>query len=153
MRTSTWKPAAPGGLETPGTQLGLTQRFRVTTVGAPASEVSAVAALYLALNYTRQEVRFTVTTLEGDEVAYNQGGKLTGDPDFLEALYLLEQSMLIERRQAVNQALDNLAERTGISLPQSSAEGFNADESAAEGSHEHTPRSERNNQGGNRRRR
>lgn len=115
MKTSTWKPAGPGGYGAPD-QLGLAQRFSITVRGGKPDELGAVAALYLAVAYLRAEKQFSVTTLEGVEVAHNRDGKVAGEDDFMQALHLMDQALMLERNRAINDTMDHIAARAGIDL-------------------------------------
>jgi hypothetical protein len=115
MKTTSWKPTGHQGYGDPD-QLGLAQRFAITPRGGKPDEVGAVAALYLAVAYLRAEKQFSVSTLEGVEVAHNRDGKVAGDDAFVQALYLMDQSLMMERNRAINDTMDHIAARAGIDL-------------------------------------
>jgi hypothetical protein len=115
MKTSSWTPSGPSGYGNPD-QLGLDQRFSVTVHGGKPDELEGIAAVYMALAYLQASRQFSVSTLEGVEVAHNRGGKLTGLDAFRSAMYLMEQSLNLERRRAINDTMDHIAQRAGIDL-------------------------------------
>lgn len=117
MKTSSWTPASPSGHgPSASDQLGLDQRFAVSVFGGKPDELEAIAAVYLAVAYLRAERQFSVSTLEGVEVAHNRGGKLTGVDSFRSSMYLMEQALNLERHRAINDTMDDIARRAGIDL-------------------------------------
>jgi len=113
MRTTPWTPASPSGYAQSDI-LGLDQRFAVTANGNKPAELGGVAAVYLAVSYHRANLGFVVSTLEGVEVGHNRGGKLGGDVDFLSAMNLMEQVVIMERNRAINDTVDHIAAHAGI---------------------------------------
>lgn len=89
MRTTSWQPSAA---HSPAMGIGLTQRLNFSSAGEPDRQLSAVAALYLACAYLQNKLEFMVSTLDGEELCHNRGGKLVNaDESFGEALYLMDQ--------------------------------------------------------------
>lgn len=115
MKTSSWTPTGPSGYGDPD-QLGLDQRFAIAVLGGKPDELEGIAAVYMAVAYLQASRQFSVSTLEGVEVVHNRGGKLTGMGAFRSAMYLMEQALQLERRRAINDTMDHIAQRAGIDL-------------------------------------
>jgi len=113
MKTSTWQPSSSHHGDA-STKFGLAQRFVVTGRGQQGMELSAIAALVMTITYMRADIEVSVTTLEGVEVAHSRAGHLDGEEDVMQALFLLDQALISERKFAVRDTLDDVAERAGF---------------------------------------
>ena len=113
MKTSTWQPSSAHVSDTAG-RLGLTQRLVVTGRGHQGMELSAIAALVMTIAYMRANVEVSITTLEGVELAYSRAGQLNGEQDIMQALFLMDQALISERKLAVRETLDDVAKRAGL---------------------------------------